>query len=114
MSTQRTYTVGNKGTVWRMTNHDPNTWTDVSLSSMIGQTNILIPPNGEGFQPNINQTWLNNINLVDVMTDPNDSSKVCTIAGRALENRTASISSGYAAIFMSHDEGNTWFFPHRS
>ena len=110
MSTQRTYTVGNKGTVWRMTNHDPNTWTDVSLTSMYGQVNPLVPASGEG-PALVNQLWLNNINLVDVMTDPNDSSKVCTIAGRALENRTASISSGYAAIFMSHDEGNTWFFP---
>ena len=106
MSTQRTYTVGNKGTVWRMTDHDDNTWTDVSLSSMIGQTNILIPPNGEGFQPNINETWLTYINLVDVMTDPLDSSKVCTIAGRAQENRLASIGSGFSGIFMSHDAGN--------
>jgi len=110
MSTQRTYTVGNKGIVWRMTDHDSNTWTDVSLTSMIGQLNPLVPASGEG--PTIvNQLWLNNINLVDVMTDPNDSTKVCTISGRALENRTLSIPSGHSGIFMSHDGGNNWFFP---
>jgi hypothetical protein len=112
MSTQiKTYTVGNKGIVWRMTEHDPASWTDVSLSSMIVQTNILLPPNSEGFQTNITEGWLTYINLVDVMSDPADSDKVCTIAGRAQEDITTSVGSGYSGIFMSHDGGNSWFFP---
>ena len=112
MSTQvRTYTVGNKGIVWRMTEHNPASWTDVSLSSMIGQVNPLLPANGEGQPALIDEAWLNFINLVDVMSDPADSDKLCTIAGRALENKTSSIGSGYAAIFMSHDAGASWFLP---
>ena len=60
MSTQvRTYTVGNKGIVWRMTEHNPASWTDVSLSSMIGQVNPLLPANGEGQPALIDEAWLN-------------------------------------------------------
>ena len=112
MSTQvRTYTVGNKGIVWRMTEHNPASWTDVSLSSMIGQVNPLFPVNSEGQVTLIDEAWLTLINLVDVMSDPEDSDKVCTIAGRALEDKTASVGSGYSAIFMSHDAGASWFMP---
>ena len=109
MATTRTYTVGLNGEVWRMLNHDPNTWTDVSLSSLINTTNYLQPTSGGEY--NI-FTKLTGYNLVDVMSDPEDSSKLCVISGNN-PSILPSITSGpgEGGIFVSHDAGATWFMP---
>jgi len=115
MAASRTYTVGLNGEVWRMTNHDKNTWLNLSLdySNLIGQANPLNPNLATGnVFPFI---AFNGYHLVDVMADPNDNEKFCTIVGnnpRLLPTTQSDyFNEGKAGIFMSHNAGATWFVP---
>ena len=115
MATHKTYTVGLNGTVWRMTNHNPNTWTDISLgsSNLIGTGNILEPNTATGSIFPFSD--FSGYHLVDVMTDPDDYDKLCVIAGndpKLLPNTQLDyFNEAKAGIFMSHNAGATWFVP---